>query len=183
MSVTHAPARRLKRRRRVRAKIHGSAERPRISVFRSNRGIFAQLIDDDSGRTMASVNWTESDLRSLKPMEQATAAGKLLAERAKAAGVESAVFDRGAHALCLLHRLKALDVGLGPVDGGDRAPGDVVDQLRAHAAVRAENRQPRALRGAADLRTYAAATAQALLGLARNGHARLPTFLWTYSPT
>ena len=97
MTVTHAPARRLKRRRRVRAKVHGSAERPRISVFRSNRGVFAQLIDDDSGRTLASVNWTESDLRSLKPMEQATKAGSLLAERAKAAGVESAVFDRGGY--------------------------------------------------------------------------------------
>src|SRR5689334_492452 len=97
MTVTHAPARRLKRRRRVRAKVHGSAERPRISVFRSNRGVFAQLIDDDSGRTLASVNWTESDLRSLKPMEQANAAGKLLAERAKAAGIESAVFDRGGY--------------------------------------------------------------------------------------
>ena len=97
MTVTHAPARRLKRRRRVRAKVHGSAERPRISVFRSNRGVFAQLIDDDSGRTLASVNWTESDLRSLKPMEQATKAGELLAQRAKAAGVESAVFDRGGY--------------------------------------------------------------------------------------
>ena len=97
MTVTHAPARRLKRRRRVRAKVHGSAERPRISVFRSNRGIFAQLVDDDSGRTLASVNWTESDLRSLKPMEQAAKAGELLAERAKAAGVESAVFDRGGY--------------------------------------------------------------------------------------
>jgi large subunit ribosomal protein L18 len=97
MTVTHAPARRLKRRRRVRAKVHGSAERPRISVFRSNRGIFAQLVDDDSGRTLASVGWTESDLRSLKPMEQAAKAGELLAERAKAAGVESAVFDRGGY--------------------------------------------------------------------------------------
>jgi large subunit ribosomal protein L18 len=97
MTVTHAPARRLKRRRRVRAKVHGSAERPRISVFRSNRGIFAQLVDDDSGRTLASVNWTESDLRSLKPMEQAAKAGQLLAERAKAAGVETAVFDRGGY--------------------------------------------------------------------------------------
>ena len=97
MTVTHAPARRLKRRRRVRAKVHGSAERPRISVFRSNRGVFAQLIDDDSGRTLASVNWTESDLRSLKPMEQAAKAGQLLAERAKAAGVETAVFDRGGY--------------------------------------------------------------------------------------
>ena len=97
MTVTHAPARRLKRRRRVRAKVHGSAERPRISVFRSNRGIFAQLVDDDSGRTLASVNWTEGDLRSLKPMEQAEKAGRLLAERAKAAGVETAVFDRGGY--------------------------------------------------------------------------------------
>ena len=97
MTVTHAPAKRLKRRRRVRAKVHGSAERPRISVFRSNRGVFAQLIDDDSGRTLASVNWTESDLRSLKPMEQAAKAGSLLAERAKAAGVETAVFDRGGY--------------------------------------------------------------------------------------
>jgi len=97
MTVTHAPARRLKRRRRVRAKVHGSAERPRISVFRSNRGVFAQLIDDESGRTLASVNWTESDLRSLKPMEQAAKAGELLAQRAKAAGVETAVFDRGGY--------------------------------------------------------------------------------------
>ena len=97
MTVTHAPARRLKRRRRVRAKVHGSAERPRVSVFRSNRGIFAQLVDDDSGRTLASVNWTESDLRSLKKMEQAEQAGKALAERAKAAGVERAVFDRGGY--------------------------------------------------------------------------------------
>jgi large subunit ribosomal protein L18 len=97
MTVTHAPARRLKRRRRVRAKVHGSAERPRISVFRSNRGIFAQLVDDDAGRTLASVNWTESDLRSLKPMEQAAKAGQLLAERAKAAGIETAVFDRGGY--------------------------------------------------------------------------------------
>src|ERR1700748_645055 len=97
MSVATAPARRLKRRRRVRSKVRGSAERPRISVFRSNRGIFAQLIDDDSGRTVASVQWTEGDLRSLKPMEQARKAGALLAERAKAPGVESAVFDRGGY--------------------------------------------------------------------------------------
>jgi large subunit ribosomal protein L18 len=97
MSVKTAPARRLKRRRRVRAKIRGSAERPRISVFRSNRGIFVQLIDDDSGRTLAAVNWTEADLRRLGPMEQATRAGTLLAERARAAGVETAVFDRGGY--------------------------------------------------------------------------------------
>jgi large subunit ribosomal protein L18 len=97
MTVLTAPARRLKRRRRVRAKVRGTAERPRISVFRSNRGIFAQLVDDDAGRTLASVQWTEDELRSLKPMEQAARAGALLAERAKAAGVESAVFDRGGY--------------------------------------------------------------------------------------
>ena len=97
MTVLTAPARRLRRRRRVRSKVHGSAERPRVSVFRSNRGIFAQVIDDDAGRTIASVQWTEADLRSLKPMEQATRAGALLAERAKAAGIDSAVFDRGGY--------------------------------------------------------------------------------------
>ena len=97
MSVQTRPAKRLKRRRRVRAKITGTADRPRISVFRSNRGVFAQLIDDESGRTLAAVNWTEDDLKSLKRMEQASKAGQLLAERAKAAGVETAVFDRGGY--------------------------------------------------------------------------------------
>src|SRR3954453_3880140 len=97
MTVTSPPVKRLRRRRRVHSKVQGTAERPRISVFRSNRGIFAQLIDDDAGRTLASAAWRESDLRSLKPMEQATRAGALLAERAKAAGVESAVFDRGGY--------------------------------------------------------------------------------------
>ncbi|MDA0170469.1 50S ribosomal protein L18 [Solirubrobacter taibaiensis] len=97
MTVLSPPKKRLKRRRRVRAKVHGSAVRPRISVFRSNRGIFAQLIDDDAGVTLASVQWTEEALRSLKPMEQATEAGKLLATRAKDAGVDTAVFDRGGY--------------------------------------------------------------------------------------
>jgi large subunit ribosomal protein L18 len=97
MTVLSKPQSRLKRRRRVRAKIIGSAERPRVSVFRSNRGIHAQLVDDLSGRTLASVAWTESDLRGLKPMEQAAKAGERLAERAKEAGIESAVFDRGGY--------------------------------------------------------------------------------------
>jgi large subunit ribosomal protein L18 len=97
MTVATRPAKRLKRRRRVRAKVTGTAERPRISVFRSNRGIHAQLIDDISGRTLAAVSWTEGDLRGLKPMEQAGKAGELLAERAKAAGVDSALFDRGGY--------------------------------------------------------------------------------------
>jgi large subunit ribosomal protein L18 len=97
MTVVSPPVKRLKRRRRVRAKVHGSAVRPRISVFRSNRGLFAQLIDDDAGRTLASVQWTEESLRTLKPMEQASEAGKLLAARAKEAGIDAAVFDRGGY--------------------------------------------------------------------------------------
>jgi large subunit ribosomal protein L18 len=97
MTVMTKPAQRLRRRRRVRAKIQGTAERPRISVFRSNRGIFAQLIDDDSGRTVASVNWIEPELRGLGRMEQATRAGGLLAQRAIEAGVSTAVFDRGGY--------------------------------------------------------------------------------------
>jgi large subunit ribosomal protein L18 len=97
MTVKTKPAQRLRRRRRVRAKVRGTAQRPRIAVFRSNRGIFAQLIDDDSGRTLAAVNWTEGDLRSLGPMEQSKKAGQLLAERAQQAGVTDAVFDRGGY--------------------------------------------------------------------------------------
>jgi large subunit ribosomal protein L18 len=97
MTVTSKPQARLRRRRRVRAKIRGSAGRPRLSVFRSNRGIGAQLIDDVNGHTVAAVNWTESDLKSLGRMDQAKRAGELLAERAKEAGVETCVFDRGGY--------------------------------------------------------------------------------------
>jgi large subunit ribosomal protein L18 len=91
------PKARLRRRRRVRAKVRGTAECPRLSVFRSNRGVQAQLIDDVKGHTVAAVNWVEADLKSLARMEQAKKAGELLAERAKAAGVETCVFDRGGY--------------------------------------------------------------------------------------
>jgi len=97
MSVATKEQRRLKRRRRVRAKVRGTAARPRISVFRSNNGIFAQLVDDESGRTLAAAQWTEPGVRDLKPMEQAARLGALLAERARAAGIERAVFDRGGY--------------------------------------------------------------------------------------
>jgi large subunit ribosomal protein L18 len=97
VSVKTKPQARLRRRRRVRAKVRGTAERPRLSVFRSNRGIQAQLIDDVKGHTVAAVNWVEADLKSLARMEQAKKAGELLAERAKAAGVETCVFDRGGY--------------------------------------------------------------------------------------
>jgi large subunit ribosomal protein L18 len=97
MTVLTKETRRLKRRRRVRAKVTGTATRPRISVFRSNRGLSAQLIDDVSGRTIAAVAWFEPELRSLKKGEGTARAGALLAERAKAAGVGEAVFDRGGY--------------------------------------------------------------------------------------
>ena len=97
MSTATKPRARLRRRRRVRAKVRGTAERPRLSVFRSNRGVQAQVIDDVAGHTLAAVSWTEGDLKSLKSMEQAKRAGELLAERAKSAGVETVVFDRGGY--------------------------------------------------------------------------------------
>jgi large subunit ribosomal protein L18 len=97
MTVLTKQQQRLRRRRRVRAKIRGSAERPRLSVYRSNRGVFAQLVDDDRGHTIAAVNWTEPELRELDPTQQARRAGELIAERAKQAGVEACVFDRGGY--------------------------------------------------------------------------------------
>ena len=101
---------RLRRHRRVRGKIRGTAERPRLLVFRSNRGIFAQLIDDDAGKTIAGASWMELP-KSFKgdKTEQAAEVGKRLAASAKKAGVESVVFDRGGY---LYHgRVKALAEG------------------------------------------------------------------------
>ena len=97
MSLATKPQRRLRRRRRVRAKIRGTAERPRLSVFRSNRGVRAQLVDDDRGHTVAAVSWTEPDLKKLSREEQAKKAGQVLAERAKKAGVETCLFDRAGY--------------------------------------------------------------------------------------
>jgi large subunit ribosomal protein L18 len=97
MTVLTKETRRLKRRRRVRAKVSGTPTRPRVSVFRSNRGLSAQLVDDASGRTLAAVHWYESDLSTLKGLERTRRAGELLAERAKAAGFSEVVFDRGGY--------------------------------------------------------------------------------------
>ena len=100
--------RRLARHRRVRRKVAGTAERPRLGVFRSNRGVFAQLIDDEAGHTLVSADWIalrRSGFSGSKT-DQAAAVGKLLAERAQAAGIRQAVFDRGGY---LYHgRVKAL---------------------------------------------------------------------------
>ena len=96
-AVLEKRARRTRRRRRIRAKAVGTAARPRLSVHRSNRGIVAQLIDDERGHTVAAVRWFEPDLRNLKAAEQAKRAGEILAQRAKEAGIETCVFDRGGY--------------------------------------------------------------------------------------
>jgi len=101
---------RARRHRRVRGKIAGTAERPRLVVFRSNRGIDAQLVDDATGRTLAGVSWLQIK-KSFKgsKTEQAAEVGKQLAESAKEAGIEEVVFDRAGY---LYHgRVKALAEG------------------------------------------------------------------------
>jgi large subunit ribosomal protein L18 len=100
---------RQRRHRRVRGKVQGTAERPRLVVFRSNRGIEAQLVDDLEARTLAAASWLH--LKSFKgtKTEQAAEVGKLLAANAKKAGLERVVFDRGGY---LYHgRVKALADG------------------------------------------------------------------------
>jgi large subunit ribosomal protein L18 len=98
---------RERRHRRVRRKVSGTAERPRLVVFRSNRGIFAQLVDDEAGRTLASASWLSlrKGFKGTKT-EQAAEVGKQLAKAATSAGIERVVFDRGGF---LFHgRVKAL---------------------------------------------------------------------------
>ena len=99
MTVTaqHKREARVRRHRRVRKKVAGTAERPRLAVFRSNKHISAQVIDDRTGRTIAAASTTEPDLRGSDNGNRAGAAaiGKLVAERAAAAGVTRVVFDRG----------------------------------------------------------------------------------------
>ena len=97
---------RERRHRRVRRKISGSAERPRLVVHRSNRGIEAQLVDDAEGRTLAAASSLHAKSKSGSKTDQASEVGKALAERAREAGVETIVFDRSGY---LFHgRVKAL---------------------------------------------------------------------------
>ena len=101
---------RERRHRRVRGKVRGTAERPRLAVFRSNRGIFAQLVDDDAGKTLAAASWIGLP-KSFKgdKTEQAAEVGKELAAAGRKAGVRRVVFDRGGY---LYHgRVKALADG------------------------------------------------------------------------
>jgi large subunit ribosomal protein L18 len=110
MSVATSRQLRERRHRRIRGKVAGTAERPRLAVFRSNLGISAQLIDDQSGRTLAAAGWQHLK-KSFKgsKTDQAREVGKLLAANAKKAEVETCVFDRGGY---LYHgRVKALAEG------------------------------------------------------------------------
>ena len=89
---------RARRHHRVRKRVNGTAARPRLAVFRSNRHVVAQVIDDRTGTTLAAASSVEKDLRAAGPTgnkSTATAVGRLVAERAKAAGVATVVFDRG----------------------------------------------------------------------------------------
>jgi large subunit ribosomal protein L18 len=96
--LTRAQAR-LRRHQRVRKTISGSPEKPRLSVYRSLAEIYAQVIDDEAGHTLAAASTVDQDLRekakSLSKTEQAKLVGKAVAERAKKAGIETVVFDRG----------------------------------------------------------------------------------------
>src|SRR5690606_1805666 len=85
--------------KRVRKKIHGTAERPRLNVYRSNKNIYAQIIDDDKGVTLVSANTLEKDLdlESTSNKEAAAYIGKLVAERALEKGIKKVVFDRGGY--------------------------------------------------------------------------------------
>jgi large subunit ribosomal protein L18 len=88
---------RLKRHQRIRLRITGTEARPRLSVFRSAKYIYAQVIDDSTGRTLAAASSRESSLGASTPIDTARAVGKALAERAKAAGVSAVVLDRGGY--------------------------------------------------------------------------------------
>ncbi len=96
--VTDKQSARARRHNRVRKKVSGSAEQPRLAVFRSNRHMVAQVIDDISGRTLAAASSLEAGVRAAGPTSNRSASaavGKLVAERAKAVGVSKVAFDRG----------------------------------------------------------------------------------------
>jgi len=109
MATLTKPQARARRHRRIRGKIVGTAQRPRLAVFRSNKGISAQLVDDDAGKTLAGASWVGLKSFSGNKTDQAKEVGKALAVSAKEAGIEAVVFDRGGY---LYHgRVKALAEG------------------------------------------------------------------------
>jgi large subunit ribosomal protein L18 len=98
MSTSKKTLARLKVKRRVRGKLSGTSDRPRLSVFRSNKQIYAQIIDDLSGRTLASASSLSKDkTKSVPKIEQASSVGSMIAEQAKNAGITNVVFDRNGY--------------------------------------------------------------------------------------
>ena len=98
MSTSKKTLARLKVKRRVRGKLSGTSDRPRLSVFRSNKQIYAQIIDDLSGRTLASASSLSKDKTKNAPkIEQASSVGSMIAEQAKNAGITNVVFDRNGY--------------------------------------------------------------------------------------
>jgi large subunit ribosomal protein L18 len=97
MTTPSRDALRRKRHERLRLRISGSSERPRLSVFRSAKFIYAQVIDDTTGRTLAAASSRESGIDGATKVEAARSVGRALAERARAAGVSSVVLDRGGY--------------------------------------------------------------------------------------
>ena len=111
MRTAHKLTRRQNIRYRIRAKVKGTAQKPRLSVFRSNKDIYAQLIDDATGTTLAAANSRQKDMAAIKgnKVEKSAAVGKAVAAKAKSLGIEACVFDRGGY---LYHgRVKAVADG------------------------------------------------------------------------
>lgn len=94
-TTTQSLRNRIRRHARIRARVRGTAGRPRLAVFKSNQNVYAQLIDDDRGHTLTSASSLEKDLSSLRGRDAAQKIGALIAERAKEHGVSKVVFDRG----------------------------------------------------------------------------------------
>ncbi|MCD6062727.1 MAG: ribosomal protein [Flavipsychrobacter sp.] len=116
MSTDQKVLRRQKLRWRIRTKISGTAQKPRLSVFRSNKDIYAQLIDDTTGTTLASASSRQKDIAAQKgnKSELSVMVGKAIAEKAKALGIETCVFDRGGY----LYHGRVKSVADGAREGG-----------------------------------------------------------------
>ncbi len=116
MSQDPKVIRRQKLRWRIRTKLHGTAQKPRLSVFRSNKDIYAQLINDDNGTTLAAASSREKDITAQKgtKVEKSVSVGKTIAQKAKALGIEGCIFDRGGY----LYHGRVKSVADGAREGG-----------------------------------------------------------------
>jgi large subunit ribosomal protein L18 len=110
----HIMTPRQKRHNRVRARVEGTTERPRLNIFRSLNHIYAQVIDDTQGHTLVAASTLDKDVADAPKMEQAKAVGKLVAERAKSAGINRVVFDRGGY----LYHGRVKELAEGAREGG-----------------------------------------------------------------